>query len=101
MTPVFVLAGPDGVVLADGPARGFADLASARSALSRHEVPILLGALPFDLSEPTALMSPDRVTFGAALPPWSRVELPPVQVEAMLPAPEVHRLPSAPGRPIV
>ncbi|MDH6242497.1 isochorismate synthase [Mycobacterium sp. OTB74] len=91
MTPVFVLAGPDGVVLADGPARRFADLASARAALSRREVPILLGALPFDLSAPAALMSPERVAFGAALPPWPRTELPPVQVEAMLPAPQVHR----------
>ena len=68
MTPVFVLAGPDGVMLADGPARPFPDLDEARRALATGEVPILLGALPFDLDSPAALMAPASVTHADALP---------------------------------
>lgn len=91
MNPVFLLAGPGGSVIADGPAAPFADVAAARRALARGEVPILVGALPFDLSAPAALMSPATVTFSADLPAWPRTTLPPVHVATMTPSPAEHR----------
>lgn len=90
MTPVFVLAGPDGVMLADGPARAFPDLAEARRALAAGEVPILVGALPFDLDSPAALMAPDSVTYADALP-FTDDGLPAVRIAASLPSPAEHR----------
>ncbi|MGB8405301.1 MAG: isochorismate synthase [Mycobacterium sp.] len=91
MTPVFVLAGPDGAVLADGPVRPFSDLTVARAALTRRDVPILLGALPFDLSGPVALMSPTQVAFTDVLPSWPRTPLPRVQISASFPSAGEHR----------
>ena len=91
MTPVFVLAGPDGAIIADGPARPYADLTEARNALALGDVPILLGALPFDLSTPAALMSPATVRCTAELPDRPRTRLPPVHISAMTPSPGVHR----------
>lgn len=90
MTPVFVLAGPDGVMLADGPARAFPDLGDARRALADDDVPILVGALPFDLDSPAALMAPDAVTYADALP-FTADRLPAVRIAASLPSPAEHR----------
>ena len=90
MTLVFSLSGPDGCVSADGPVRAYSDLDSARAALASHEVPILLGALPFDLSTPAALMSPTAVTFGRTPPP-ARATLPHVSIAETLPSAAEHR----------
>lgn len=91
MTPVFVMAGPDGAVVADGPTRDFTDLAAARAALANGDVQILLGALPFDLSAPAALMSAATVDFTGTLPQWPCTDLPPVQITATHPSPTEHR----------
>lgn len=88
--PVFVLAGPDGVMLADGPAQAFPDLRVARQALADDEVPILVGALPFDLDAPAALMAPAAVTYADTLP-FSDTRLPAVRIAASLPSPDEHR----------
>lgn len=88
--PVFVLAGPDGIMLADGPVQAFGDLDDARQALAAGDVPILLGALPFDLHSPAALMAPTTVTSAGALPFADR-RLPPVRIAASLPSPDEHR----------
>lgn len=90
MTLVFALSGPDDCVLADGPVRAFSDLTSARAALASHEVPILVGALPFDLSKPVALMSPARVTFGRR-PPEVSSRLPKVTIAQTVPSAAEHR----------
>ncbi len=90
MTPVFVLAGPDGVMLADGPARAFPDLDEARRALAADDVPILLGALPFDLGSPAALMAPASVTYADTLP-FTDDRLPAVRIAASVPSPDEHR----------
>ncbi len=88
--PVFVLAGPDGVMLADGPVQAFGDLDEARRALAAGDVPILVGALPFDLNSPAALMAPAAVTHADALP-FTGERLPPVRIAASLPSPDAHR----------
>lgn len=59
MKPSFVLAGPNGAVLAEGMRAGFSDLADAQAAL-RSGTPIVLGALPFDRTAPAALYAPIR-----------------------------------------
>jgi len=90
VTPLFVMAGPDGVMLADGPAQAFPDLRVARQALADDEVPILVGALPFDLDAPAALMAPATVTYADTLP-FSDDRLPAVRIAASLPPPDEHR----------
>ena len=88
--PVFVLAGPDGVMLADGPAQAFPNLTDARRALADGDVPILVGALPFDLDSPAALMAPATVTYVDALP-FTDDQLPQVRIAASVPSSGEHR----------
>ncbi|BBX83780.1 hypothetical protein MAUB_16530 [Mycolicibacterium aubagnense] len=87
---MFVLAGPDGVMLADGPVQAFGDLDDARRTLAAGDVPILLGALPFDLHSPAALMAPTAVTSADVLP-FTDHRLPAVRIAASLPSPDEHR----------
>ena len=61
--PSFVLTGPDGVIIADGVHTAFPRIADARAALASHSAPIILGALPFDISKPAALIRPQSVPF--------------------------------------
>ncbi|KHO23442.1 isochorismate synthase MenF [Mycolicibacterium setense] len=90
MNPSFVLAGPTGAVLAEGISTGFADIADAQAAL-RAGTPIVLGALPFDLTAPAALYAPQAVQFGEALPEWDASPPPAVLDRETLPPGPVHR----------
>jgi isochorismate synthase len=90
MTP-FVLAGPDGVVVADGIRAGYHRLADARAALASGAAPIVVGALPFDMDGPSALFTPDAVRFTDRLPDWADAALPPVHIAGTLPPPDEHR----------
>lgn len=89
--PTFVMAGPDGVVVGEGVHTAYPALADAQAALAAGATPILLGALPFDVKEPTALVRPEAVRFTDALPDWPRATLPAVHVAQTHPAPDVHR----------
>lgn len=89
--PTFVLAGPDEAVVADGVHTAFPRLADARAALASHSTPIVLGALPFDVSMPAALIRPQSVRFSATLPTWPRRALPTVRVAELLPEAAEHR----------
>ncbi|MBO0677633.1 isochorismate synthase [Mycolicibacterium sp. S2-37] len=89
--PSFVLAGADGVVIADGVHTPYPTIAGARAALASAEAPIVVGALPFDKIRPAALMRPQSVRFLDALPDWPTAPLPAVHIAEALPAPEVHR----------
>lgn len=90
MNPSFVLAGPTGAVLAEGIRAGFADIADAQAAL-RSATPIVLGALPFDLTAPAALYAPQAVQFSDALPGWDAGAPPAVLDRETLPPGPVHR----------
>lgn len=90
MNPSFVLAGPTGAVLAEGIRAGFADIADAQAAL-RSGTPIVLGALPFDLTAPAALYAPQAVQFSDALPGWGVGAPPAVLDRETLPPGPVHR----------
>ncbi|MDT5176313.1 MAG: isochorismate synthase [Mycobacterium sp.] len=89
--PSFVLAGRDGVVVAEGVACAYPVLDDARAALASGEAPIILGALPFDVTQPTALMRPGQVRFSDTLPDWTHRGMPTVRVTDTVPDPAEHR----------
>lgn len=86
----FVLASSAGVLIGDGVAQSFDSVADAQAALHSGGVPIVVGALPFDLSGPAALAVPHEVRRTSTLPDWSD-ELPAVRIARTVPAPEEHR----------
>jgi isochorismate synthase len=89
--PPFVLCGPAGVLIAEGVQACYSDVASAQSALRLGSAPIVLGALPFDLNGPAALMTPRSVRHADQLPDWPTAPLPAVHVTGSIPAPDEHR----------
>ncbi len=89
--PTFVLTGPDGVIAADGVHTAFSRIADARAALASHSAPIILGALPFDISKPAALIRPQSVGFTETLPPWPIRELATARIAEIMPAADEHR----------
>lgn len=89
--PIFLMAGRDGVVVAEGMGAAYPRLDDARAALASGEAPIVLGALPFDATRPTALMRPDQIWFSDALPDWACRDMPAVRIAEALPEPAVHR----------
>jgi isochorismate synthase len=89
--PTFVLADRTGAVVAEGVHTAFPRLADARAALASHSAPIILGALPFDITKPTALIRPQAVQFTEVLPEWPLRELPTVRITQMVPDPGEHR----------
>ncbi|KUI36426.1 isochorismate synthase MenF [Mycobacterium sp. GA-2829] len=89
--PTFVLAGPQGAVVADGMHTAYPALTEARAALADGDTPIVVGALPFDLTAPTALFRPQEVSFGATPPEPPVTDLPAVRIAEFRPAPEEHR----------
>jgi len=89
--PSFVLSGPTGTVLADGIAAAYPDAADADAALRSGEARIIVGALPFDVSQPAALHTPERVTFTDGLPQWDTTAPGNVGAHQSIPSPEVHR----------
>ncbi|OBI86973.1 isochorismate synthase [Mycobacterium asiaticum] len=89
--PSFALSGPNGTLLAEGVRAGFSDVAAAQAALRANEAPVILGALPFDVSRPAALQVPDALRRADALPDWPSRPLPTVRIEAALPPPDEHR----------
>ena len=89
--PSFLLAGRDGVVVAEGLHTAYPQYQDALAALASGATPIVVGALPFDVSRPAALARPRSVRVIDALPEVSRRSLPAVRIDRMTPAPDVHR----------
>lgn len=89
--PTFVMAGHDGVVIAEGVDTAYPQLADAQAALARGDAPIILGALPFDVTRPTALMRPRHVQFSNALPDGPIDAPNGVRIAETMPEPAVHR----------
>lgn len=89
--PSFLLARPGGVVIGTGRHTSFPELDDARAALAAGTAPIVVGALPFDVSQPAALARPESVRFTDALPAWPHRTPPAVHIAGMSPSPEVHR----------
>ena len=89
--PSFLLAGPDGVVVGEGIGTAYPRLRDAQDALAHGRAAIVVGALPFDVTRPTALMRPDRLSFTDRLPDWAPGDMPAVTVAETVPEPAVHR----------
>ncbi len=89
--PAFVLATGGSAFVAEGVHTAYKSIADARTSLTSHSTPIILGALPFDLSRPAALIRPQDVAFLDAPPKWPLRPLPAVRVAETLPDPGEHR----------
>ena len=90
--PPFVLCEPARTLIADGVRARSCDVAAARAALRSGTAPIVVGALPFDLDGPAALMVPEAVRRTEDPPDWPSGPLPPVRVAAAVPPPADYRL---------
>ena len=89
--PSFILATDGGAVVADGIHTAFPVVADAKAALASHSAPIIVGALPFDLTAPAALIRPQSIRFLDALPTWPLRPLPEVTIAEARPEPDEHR----------
>ncbi len=88
-TTNFALTGPGGTLVAEGVRNGYDDVAAAAAALRDGSTPLVVGALPFDVRRPAALLAP--VSVSHTLPPFPDATLPAVRVAETLPDPQVHR----------
>ena len=84
----FVLTGPAGSLVTEGIRRAYDDVAAAAAALRDGSAELVVGALPFDLRRPAALLSPQRVRHVLPLTDQS---LPQVRIAETLPDTDTHR----------
>ncbi|QNI05993.1 isochorismate synthase [Mycobacterium kubicae] len=89
--PPFALCGHRGTLVADGVRTHYCDVRAAQAALRSQEVRIVLGALPFDVNKPAALLAPDGLQHLSALPDWPTGPLPSVRIQAAVPPAAEHR----------
>ncbi|WP_293309964.1 isochorismate synthase [Mycolicibacterium sp.] len=89
MNPSFVLSGPAGTLVATGIKTSYDDVAAAAAALRDGSAALVVGALPFDVREPAALLEP--VTVGHTVPPRPAGGLPEVRITGTLPDRTTHR----------
>jgi len=107
-TPSFALCGPGGTLVAEGVAARYCDVPAAQAALMSGSASIVLGALPFDVEGPAALLVPGELRRGDGPPDWPTGPLPTVRVTAAVPPPADHRARivrareqlAAPGNPL-
>lgn len=89
--PPFALCGPRGTLVADGVAARYQDVRAAQAALLSGAASIVLGALPFDVNGPAALLTPVALRRTDAPPDWPTGPLPTVRIAAAVPPPAEHR----------
>ncbi|OBG29702.1 isochorismate synthase MenF [Mycobacterium sp. 852002-51057_SCH5723018] len=89
--PPFALCAPTGTLVAQGVRTRYGDVSAAQAALRSGSAPIVLGALPFDLERPAALLVPGAVRATADPPDWPTGPLPAVRVADAVPPPADYR----------
>ncbi|GAA4542177.1 isochorismate synthase [Mycobacterium paraffinicum] len=89
--PPFALCGPKQSLVAEGVRERYRDVAVAQDALRSGSAAIVLGALPFDVNRPAALLVPDAVRRTDGPPDWPTGPLPPVHIAAADPSPADYR----------
>lgn len=89
--PPFALCGPTQTLVADGVRERYRDAAAAQRALRSGASSIVLGALPFDVEWPAALLTPGAVRHTDGPPDWPTGPLPPVRIAAADPPPGQYR----------
>ena len=83
--PSFALCGPNETLIAEGVRTSYCEIAAAQAALRTGKAPIVLGALPFDVKRPAALLTPHTILRTDAAPRWPTGPLPEVRVSAEIP----------------
>ncbi|OBB91544.1 isochorismate synthase MenF [Mycobacterium sp. 852002-30065_SCH5024008] len=89
--PPFALCGPKQSLVAAGVRERYRDVAVAQDALRSGSAAIVLGALPFDVNRPAALLTPNAVRRTDGPPDWPTGPLPPVRIAAADPSPADYR----------
>jgi isochorismate synthase len=89
--PPFALCGPNGTLVADGVRMRFCDVRTAQAALRSGSAPIVMGALPFDVDRPAALLVPGAALSTDGPPDWPTGPLPAVRIAAAFPPPAEYR----------
>ena len=84
----FVLTGPAGTLVAEGIRTGYDDVGVAARALRDGSADLVVGALPFDIRHPAALLQPAGRRDAV---PVATGGLPAVRVAESLPEPAEHR----------
>ena len=87
--PSFVLSGAAGTLVATGSRARFDDVTAAASALRTGAAAMVVGALPFDIRQPAALLEPADI--GHTLPPRPAAALPAVRIVGTMPDRTTHR----------
>jgi isochorismate synthase len=90
--PPFALCGPRGTLIGEGVRTRYSDVAAAQAALISGSAPIVLGALPFDVNGPAALLVPNTVLRTDGPPDWPTGPLPCVRITAAVPPPADYRV---------
>ncbi len=88
--PTFALCEAAGTLIADGVKAHYRDVAAAQAALRSGSIPIVVGALPFDVDASAALLAPQSVGRSDGLPGWPPGPLPGIRIAAALPTPADH-----------
>ncbi|ETW24408.1 isochorismate synthase [Mycobacterium gastri 'Wayne'] len=91
LEPPFALCEPGRTLVADGVRTRYSEVDAAQAALRCGKEPMILGALPFDVSRPAALMAPESVQRLKALPSWPTGPLPAVHIIGAVPSLADHR----------
>lgn len=89
--PPFALCGPRQTLLAEGVRERYREVAAAQDALRSGVAPIVLGALPFDVARPAALLTPEAVRRADGPPDWPAGPPPTVRVAAADPPRDDYR----------
>jgi isochorismate synthase len=89
--PPFALCGPQGSLIADGVRARYCDVRAAQAALLSGSAAIVLGALPFDVDAPAALLVPGAALRTDGPPDWPTGPLPTVRIAAAVPPPADYR----------
>jgi len=91
LEPPFALCGPTQTLIADGAQKRYCDVQAAQEALRSESAQIVLGALPFDVNRPAALLTPGAVHLTNGPPDWPTGPLPSVRIAAAVPTPADYR----------
>ena len=89
MTAHFALCGPHGTLVAHDVEAAYDDVDAAIAALRDGAAAMVVGALPFDMRRPAALMTPASIT--DQLPQEPTTGLPQVHIADTLPGTDEHR----------
>jgi isochorismate synthase len=84
----FVLTGPAGTLVAEGIRTGYDDADDAARAIRDRSADLVVGALPFDIRHPAALLTPVSSHHTV---PVAADRLPAVRIAEALPDPSEHR----------